>query len=80
MYISPFPGGGGKLEVSRGGGKEPRWREDGKEIFYLDPKGYIVSVKVDSQGSLSTSNPTALFQARAREAVSSSDFSALICS
>ncbi len=74
VYISPFPSGGGKLQVSRGGGKEPRWRDDGMEIFYLDPKGFIVSVKVDSQGSLSTSNPTPLFQARAREAVSSSDF------
>ena len=38
VYISPYPGGGGKLQVSRGGGEEPRWRGDGKEIFYLDPE------------------------------------------
>ncbi len=44
VFISPYPGGGGKLQVSRGGGEEPRWRGDGKEIFYLDPKGNLVSV------------------------------------
>ena len=44
VYISPFPGGGGKLQVSPGGGTDPRWRGDGKEIFFLDPKGYLVAV------------------------------------
>ena len=59
--------------MSRGGGEEPRWRGDGKEIFYLDPKGNLVSVAVNSEGSLSTGAPTTLFQTRARAAVSSSD-------
>lgn len=35
VYISPFPGFGSKWQVSRGGGEEPRWRNDGKELFYL---------------------------------------------
>ncbi len=73
VFISPYPGGGGKLQVSRGGGVEPRWRGDGKEIFYLDPKGNLVSVAVDSEGSLSTGSPTVLFQAHGRAEVSSSD-------
>ncbi len=59
--------------MSRGGGKEPRWRGDGKEIFYLDPKGNLVSVAVNSEGSLSTGAPTPLFQTHARATVSSSD-------
>jgi serine/threonine protein kinase/dipeptidyl aminopeptidase/acylaminoacyl peptidase len=73
VYISPYSGGGGKLQVSRGGGVEPRWRGDGKEIFYLDTKGNLVSVSVNSEGSLSTGAPTVLFQPHARATVSSSD-------
>jgi Tol biopolymer transport system component len=73
VYITPYPGGGGKLQVSRGGGKEPRWRGDGKEIFYLEPSGKIVAVDVNSEGTLATGAPTTLFQAHARSAVSSSD-------
>ena len=34
IYVTSFPGAAGKWQVSRGGGTEPRWRGDGKEIFY----------------------------------------------
>lgn len=75
VYISPFPGGGGKLQVSPAGGIDPRWRGDGKEIFFLDPKGYLVAAAVDSENSLSTGATTPLFQTHTRTAVSSSDVS-----
>ena len=65
VFIAPYPGTGGKLQVSRGGGKEPRWRGDGKEIFYLDPQGNIVAVSVNGEGTLATGAPTKLFQAHA---------------
>ncbi len=35
VYIRPFPGPGGKWQVSTGGGTRPRWRGDGKELFYM---------------------------------------------
>ncbi len=35
VYIRPFPGPGGKWQVSTNGGSHPRWRRDGKELFYL---------------------------------------------
>ena len=73
VYITPYPGAGGKLQVSRGGGNEPRWRGDGKEIFYLDPKGNIVAVDVSSESTLATGSPVKLFEAHARPSVSSSD-------
>ncbi len=73
VYIAPYPGTGGKLQASRGGGKEPRWRGDGKEIFYLDPQGNIVAVGVNGEGTLAAGAPTILFQAHARPSVSSSD-------
>ena len=74
VYISPFPATGGKVQVSRGGGKEPRWRADGKEIFYLDPKGTLFVTSVTVEGSLSTGNPVALFLTHGRSYVSSTDF------
>jgi eukaryotic-like serine/threonine-protein kinase len=73
VYITPFPGTGGKLQVSRGGGTEPRWRRDGKEIFYLSPSEQIMSVAVSGAGGLSTGMPAPLFQFHARAPVSSTD-------
>jgi eukaryotic-like serine/threonine-protein kinase len=73
VYITPFPATGGKLQVSRGGGTEPRWRGDGKEIFYLSPTKQIMSVTVTAAGGLSTGPPTLLFQIHARAPVSSTD-------
>ncbi len=73
VFISPYAGSGGKLQVSRDGGREPRWRGDGQEIFYLDPKGNLVSVPVNSEGNLSTGAAALLFQTHARADVSSSD-------
>jgi dipeptidyl aminopeptidase/acylaminoacyl peptidase len=35
IYAAPFPGPGGKRQISIGGGVYPRWRHDGKEIFYV---------------------------------------------
>jgi eukaryotic-like serine/threonine-protein kinase len=76
VYISPLPASGGKLQVSRGGGMEPRWRGDGKEIFYVSYAGQnkrLMSVAVSAEGGLSTGSPVPLFQMRGRAIVSSSD-------
>ena len=37
VYVHPFPSGGGKHQVSVGGGTQPVWRADGRELFYLAP-------------------------------------------
>ena len=34
IYATPFPGPGGKRQISVGGGRNPIWRPDGKELFY----------------------------------------------
>src|SRR6266550_7978847 len=39
VYVAPFPGPGGRVQVSSGGGSQPRWRRDGRELFYLS-SGY----------------------------------------
>ena len=35
VYVQPFPGPGGKTQVSINGGAQPRWRADGQELFYV---------------------------------------------
>src|SRR5262249_9617237 len=35
IYVRPFPGPGGKVQISSNGGAQPRWNKNGKEIFYV---------------------------------------------
>lgn len=51
MYVAPFPGPGGKWQVSVAGGGQPRWRRDGKELFYLAPDNKLMAAAVSGQGS-----------------------------
>ncbi len=65
IYIAPFPGPGGKRQVSASGGSQPRWRRDGKEIFFLAPDGKLMAAEVIGQGeSLEIVTVRALFQTR----------------
>jgi hypothetical protein len=73
IYVTTFPGAQGKWQVSRGGGAEPRWQGDNKEIFYIDPKGMLISVPVSAEGLFSAGAPTRLFPIRARAPISSTD-------
>jgi len=73
VYVTSFPGGAGKWQVSRGGGTEPRWRGDGKEIFYISPSGMLMAVPVGSDGGFSTGTPAPLFQIHGRAPISSTD-------
>ena len=51
VYVVSFPGPGGKWQVSPGGGCYPRWRRDGKELFYLSADNKIVAAEVKADGS-----------------------------
>ena len=73
IYVTTFPAASGKWQVSRGGGIEPRWRGDGKEIFYISAKTTFTAVPVNSEGTFSTGNPTPLFHSQLRAQVSSTD-------
>jgi len=50
VFVAPFPWTGAKWQVSNGAGTGPRWRADGKELFYFDLNG-IVAADVDGSGS-----------------------------
>ncbi len=53
VYVQPFPGGAGKWQVSTSGGQFPRWRRDGRELFYMTQAsgGEMMAVDVGSSGS-----------------------------
>jgi Tol biopolymer transport system component/tRNA A-37 threonylcarbamoyl transferase component Bud32 len=62
IYVQPFPATGGKWLVSSRGGTQPRWRGDGKQLFYLSPDDYIVAVDIDiSAGAVKAGAPQPLF-------------------
>jgi hypothetical protein len=63
IYVRPFPGPGGQWQVSTAGGIMPRWRADGKELYYLAPDQKLMAAGVTVQGaSLAPGTPEALFQ------------------
>ena len=73
IYVTSFPGAAGKWQVSRGGGTEPRWRGDGKEIFYIAPNGMLTAVPVNGENIFATGTPAPLFQIHGRAPISSTD-------
>ena len=46
VYVRSFPAGSGKFQISNNGGTQPRWRDDGKEIYYLAPDGKLMAATV----------------------------------
>ncbi len=73
VYVTTFPGAAGKWQVSRGGGSEPRWRGDGKEIYYVGPTETLMAVPIETSGTFSSGEPAPLFQIRGRAPISSTD-------
>jgi Tol biopolymer transport system component len=73
IYVTTFPTAAGKWQVSRGGGTEPRWRGDGKEIFYIGSGSTLMAVPISSEGTFTAGNPTQLFRSQLRAQVSSTD-------
>ena len=61
VYARPFPGAGGKWQVSTGGGIYPRWRHDGKELFYIAPDNRMMAVPIQVGHTLDAGTAVALF-------------------
>jgi len=66
VYVVPFPAGGGKTQISTAGGEQPRWRGDGKELFYVAADGKLTAVAVHAgvgaTPSFEASAPMSLFE------------------
>jgi Tol biopolymer transport system component len=64
VYVQSFPVGRGKFQISTAGGTFPRWRRDGKELFFLDMNGGVTAVQIESDtASFKAGTPTLLFTA-----------------
>jgi serine/threonine protein kinase/Tol biopolymer transport system component len=63
IYVTSFPESRGKWQVSTGGGEQPRWRGDGKELFYLASDGKMMAAPVTIGAHFDAGTPVALFQA-----------------
>jgi dipeptidyl aminopeptidase/acylaminoacyl peptidase len=73
IYVTSFPEAHGKWQVSTGGGEQPRWRSDGKELFYLSSDYKMMAVSATTGANFNAGTPVALFQTTPRQPVASTD-------
>jgi Tol biopolymer transport system component len=66
VFVRSFPDGQHKTPISSSGGVEPRWRGDGKELYYLASDGHMVAVSITPHGdALEIGPPRQLFATEA---------------
>jgi Tol biopolymer transport system component len=63
VYVQSFPARGRKQRVSTSGGFQPRWRRDGRELYYLTPDRRLMAVAVSDGDTLRLGAPQLLFEA-----------------
>jgi len=73
IYVTSFPDAHGKWQVSNAGGSQPRWRADGKELFYLSGDSKIMAAPAKTGSNFDAGTPAALFQANPREMFATSE-------
>jgi serine/threonine-protein kinase len=62
VYVVPYPPTGERTQVSAGGGMQPVWRADGRELYYLTPQGTLMAVPIATEGGFSPGAPVTLFK------------------
>lgn len=62
IYVRPFLTAGEKHRISRAGGIEPRWRRDGKELYYISSDLYIMAIPVTTGPKFQYGEPQRLFR------------------
>ncbi len=64
VFVVPFPGPGGKWQISTGGGFDPRWSKNGHELFYVNGRALIAVPYSVEKGSFQPGKPEELFSDR----------------
>ncbi|HEX9305595.1 MAG TPA: protein kinase, partial [Thermoanaerobaculia bacterium] len=62
IYVALTDGAGEKKRLSPAGGRQPRWRRDGKEVEYLAPDGFVMAVPVTLGTKVEAGVPARLFR------------------
>ena len=63
IYVQPYPGPGGKWQISTEGGTEPTWNPNGSELFYRSGNK-MMAVETTTRPSFTASKPRVLFEGR----------------
>jgi hypothetical protein len=79
VYVRQFPDGEGEKRISIAGGEQPRWRADGREIFFLGGDGKMMAVMVNAMAgqkpTFEVDAPRSLFEAHlAQNAIQNATF------
>ncbi|MFN2516925.1 MAG: TolB family protein, partial [Pyrinomonadaceae bacterium] len=64
VYVQTLPASGGRWRVSTGGGAQPRWRRDGRELFYIAADSKLMAVDIKLGTTFEAGVPKALFGTR----------------
>ena len=64
VFVVPFPGPGGKWQISTGSGFDPRWSKSSHELFYVDGRALIAVPYSVEKGSFQPGKPEQLFSDR----------------
>ena len=62
VFVRPYPGPGGRTQISTDGGSEPLWSPDGSELFYRANGELMVVGFSESDGQTRVTSPSALFE------------------
>jgi Tol biopolymer transport system component len=62
IYVQRFPAGGDKSRISTNGGTQPRWRRDGREMYFMAPDGTLMAADVKAGERFEAGAPRALFR------------------
>jgi Tol biopolymer transport system component len=64
VFVAPYRREGQPVRISTAGGLEPRWRGDGRELFYATPGDQLMAVTLEqADGKIKVGDPTSLFHA-----------------
>ena len=66
IVVRPFPDKDPARTISRDGGRYPRWRGDGKELFFVSPAGTMMAAGFDPTSGVSQGEPQPLFATQIR--------------
>jgi Tol biopolymer transport system component len=62
VYVRGLQAGAGQWQISTDGGTKPRWRRDGRELFYVSSEGYVMAVPFAAGAATPPGTPVRLFQ------------------
>jgi eukaryotic-like serine/threonine-protein kinase len=69
IYVTSFPDARGRWQISSGGGEQPRWRGDGRELFYLSSDAKMMAAPVTTGAHFDAGTPVVLFQTTPRQPI-----------